>query len=56
MVEFFRDTISGKVYGVLVVVCIFLILAAIGYLVTQKLEEKKKKTAAPTPQTEPAQQ
>ncbi len=49
MIEFFRDTLSGKLYFILVVICIFLILAAIGYLVTQKLnEEKKKKEVIPT--------
>ena len=46
MIEFFRDTLDGKLYGILVVVCVFLILAAIGYIVTAKIEENKKKPAA----------
>ncbi len=51
MIEFFRDTLSGKLYFILVVVCVFLILAAIGYLVTQKLKEEKKKPAVvPNPE------
>ena len=46
MIEFFRDTLDGKLYGILVVICVFLILAAIGYIVTAKIEENKKKQAA----------
>ena len=48
MIEFFRDTLSSH-YAILVIVCIFLILASIGYLVTAKLEEKNKKTEPTTP-------
>ena len=43
MVWFFRDFLDGKVYFITVIICIFLILACIGYLVTKKLEEDKKK-------------
>ena len=43
MIEFFRDVLDGKIYTILVFVCIFLILAAIGYLVTLKIEEENKK-------------
>ena len=53
MIEFFRDTLDGKVYSITVAVCIFIILACIGYLVTQKLEEEKKKLLAAQAQTPP---
>ena len=42
MLEFFRDTLYDH-YAILVILCIFFILASIGYLVTTKLEENKKK-------------
>ena len=46
MIEIFRDVLSGRLYAILVIVCIILILASIGYLVTQKLEETSKKKEA----------
>ena len=46
IVSFFRDTLSGKTYTITVVLCIFLIFAAIGYIVTKKIEEKEKKPLA----------
>jgi len=42
MLEFFRDTLYAH-YGILIILCVFFILASIGYLVTAKLEENKKK-------------
>ena len=57
MLEFFRDTLYDH-YAILVILCIFFILASIGYLVTQKIEENKKKAQQPLtpPQTGQAQQ
>ena len=49
MIELFRDTLDGKAYFITVVVCIFFILASIGYLVTKKVEEDRKKLAAVVP-------
>jgi hypothetical protein len=49
MIEFFRDTLDGRVYLVTAVICVFLILACIGYLVTKKIEEDKKKLLAVQP-------
>ena len=46
IVSFFRDTLSGKNYFITVCVCVFLIFAAIGYLVTKKIDEKNKKPLA----------
>jgi hypothetical protein len=45
-ISFFRDTLSGKTYLITVVLCIFLIFAAIGYIVTKKIEDKSKKPLA----------
>ena len=49
MIELFRDTLDGKAYFITVVVCIFFILASIGYLVTKKIEEDRKKLLAVQP-------
>ncbi len=46
IVNFFRDTLSGKMYFIDVCVCVFLIFACIGYIVTKKLEGKVKKPLA----------
>ncbi len=46
MVEFFRDFLSGKNYVILVTICVFLIFACIGYIVTKKIEDKEKKPLA----------
>ena len=46
MVEFFRDFLSGKNYTILVAICVFLIFACIGYIVTKKIEDKEKKPLA----------
>ena len=45
-ISFFRDTLSGKIYVITVAICIFLIFAAIGYIVTKKIEDKTKKPLA----------
>ena len=46
IISFFRDTLSGKAYFITVCVSVFLIFAAIGYLVTKKIEGKDKKPLA----------
>ncbi len=56
MIEFFRDTLSGSVYSIMVVVCLFVILASIGYLVTASVEESKKKITVSRPQEQPVKQ
>jgi hypothetical protein len=48
IVNFFRDTLSGKAYFVTVCISVFLIFACIGYIVTKKLEGKGKKPIAQT--------
>ena len=45
-ISFFRDTLSGKTDAISTALCIFLILAAIGYIVTKKIEDKNKKPLA----------
>ena len=46
IVEFFRDTLSGRTYFFTVLISVFLIFACIGYIVTKKLEDKNKKPLA----------
>ena len=46
MIEFFRDTLDGKTYTITVAICLFLIFACIGYIVTKKIESKEKKPLA----------
>lgn len=42
-VHFFRDTLSGPVYVIVVIIAIILIFACIGYLAENKIKEKKQK-------------
>lgn len=42
-VHFFRDTLSGPVYVIAVIIAIILIFACIGYLAENKIKEKKQK-------------
>lgn len=42
-VHFFRDTLSGPVYIIVVIIAIILIFACIGYLAENKIKEKKQK-------------
>ena len=46
IVSFFRDTLDGKTYTITVALCIFLIFAAIEYIVTKKIEDKTKNPLA----------
>lgn len=46
IVNFFRDTLSGKTYFFTVSICVFLIFACIGYIVTKSIEGKDKKPLA----------
>lgn len=43
MIHFFRDVLDGPLYLVLVVVCIILIMAIIGFIMEQKRLEKEEK-------------
>lgn len=42
-VHFFRDTLSGPIYVIVVIIAIILIFACIGYLAENKIKEKKQK-------------
>lgn len=42
-VHFFRDTLSGPVYVIVVIIAIILIFACIGYLAENKIKEKEQK-------------
>ena len=42
-VHFFRDTLSGPVYVIVVIIAIILIFACIGYLAENKIKDKKQK-------------
>ena len=42
-VHFFRDTLSGPVYVIVVIIAIILIFACIGYLAENKIKEKRQK-------------
>ena len=42
-VHLFRDTLSGPVYVIVVIIAIILIFACIGYLAENKIKEKKQK-------------
>lgn len=42
-VHFFRDTLSGPIYVITVIIAIILIFACIGYLAENKIKEKKQK-------------
>ena len=44
----FRDPLSGRAYFFTVLICVFLIFACIGYIVTKKMEGKGKKPIAQT--------
>ena len=43
VIHFFRDTLSGPVYVIVVIIAIILIFACIGYLAENKIKEKKQK-------------
>ena len=42
-VKFFRDTLNGPLYIVVVVICVILIFACIGYLAEKSINAKKEK-------------
>ena len=48
IVGFFRDTLSGSTYFFTVLICVFLIFACIGYIVTRRIESSRKKALAQT--------
>ncbi len=43
VIEFFRDTLDGPLYIVVVVICVILIFACIGYLAEKSINAKKEK-------------
>ncbi len=43
MIKFFRDTLDGPLYYILAVICIFFIMAIIGFLMERKKLEKERK-------------
>ena len=43
VIHFFRDTLSGPIYVIVVIIAIILIFACIGYLAENKIKEKKQK-------------
>ena len=41
MIQFFRDTLDGPLYYILAIICIFFIMAIIGFLMEKKKIEKE---------------